>query len=50
MAQLIVPMGTIVETNYKQVESFIFNGWWKSIQWHDCMCQGHTLVATLVAK
>ncbi len=29
MAQLVILMKFVVETSCKQVESFIFNRWWK---------------------
>jgi hypothetical protein len=43
-------MGIVVKTSCKQVESFICNGCGNAHMWHDCMYQGHALVATLVAK
>jgi hypothetical protein len=43
-------MGIIVEISCKQVEVSYLMGCENAHMWHDCMCQSHTLVATLIAK
>jgi len=43
-------MGIIVETSCKQVEASYLMGCENAHMWHDHMCQGHTLVATLITK
>ncbi len=41
-------MGIIFETSCKQVEVSYLMGC--AHMWHDHMCQGHTLVTTLITK
>jgi hypothetical protein len=43
-------MGIIFETSCKQVEVSYLMGCENAHMWHDHMCQGHTLVTTLITK
>jgi len=47
VAQLVIPMGIIVESKLKVLDVM---GGGNAHMWHDHMYQGHALVATLVAK
>ncbi len=41
MAQLVVPMGIVVEITSKLKVSYLMGGE-NAHMWHDRMCQGHT--------